>query len=78
MRNTIEVSGGSAANTTAGVAALGGRAGYIGKVADDELGEVFVHDMSVLGVELGSRVAEQGSRRLHAAPRAGSVGPGQP
>ena len=52
MRNTIEVSGGSAANTAAGIAALGGRAGFIGNVADDELGEVFVHDIGVLGVEL--------------------------
>ncbi len=68
MHNTIEVSGGSAANTTAGVAALGGRAGYIGKVADDALGEIFVHDMSVLGVELGSRTSEIGSRKLRSAP----------
>jgi sugar/nucleoside kinase (ribokinase family) len=52
MRETIEVSGGSAANTAAGVAALGGSAGYIGNVADDELGNFFVHDMSVLGVNL--------------------------
>jgi sugar/nucleoside kinase (ribokinase family) len=53
MRNTIEVSGGSSANTAAGVAALGGSAGYIGKVAADELGRLFVHDISVLGVEFG-------------------------
>ena len=46
----IEVSGGSAANTAAGVAALGGRVGYIGKVAADELGEVFIHDISAAGV----------------------------
>lgn len=49
-----EVSGGSAANTAAGVAALGGRSGYIGKVADDELGEVFVHDITAAGVTVGS------------------------
>lgn len=54
MRNTVEVSGGSAANTAAGLAALGGRAGYIGNVAADELGKVFVHDITVLGVELGA------------------------
>jgi sugar/nucleoside kinase (ribokinase family) len=54
MKSTIEVSGGSSANTAAGIAALGGKAGYIGKVADDALGEVFAHDMSVLGVELGA------------------------
>jgi sugar/nucleoside kinase (ribokinase family) len=57
MRGSVEVSGGSAGNTTAGVAALGGKAGYIGKVAGDEFGEIFVHDMSVLGVELGARIA---------------------
>ena len=73
MQSTIEVSGGSAANTTAGVAALGGRAGYIGKVAADELGEIFVHDMSVLGVELGERVRDGATRKLRAAPPEGSV-----
>ena len=36
----VETSGGSAANTVAGIAALGGRAAYIGKVADDQLGEI--------------------------------------
>lgn len=61
MRNAVEVSGGSAANTAAGLAALGGRAGYIGNVADDELGEVFVHDMSALGVELGAGVSVTGA-----------------
>lgn len=46
----IEASGGSAANTVAGVAALGGRAGFIGQVADDQLGQVFAHDIRALGV----------------------------
>lgn len=50
-----EVSGGSAANTAAGVAALGGRAGFIGKVADDELGEVFLHDIRATGVVTPSK-----------------------
>jgi sugar/nucleoside kinase (ribokinase family) len=62
MRNTIEVSGGSAANTAAGIAALGGRVGFIGNVADDELGKVFVHDMSVLGVELAESMSRPGAR----------------
>jgi sugar/nucleoside kinase (ribokinase family) len=53
MGATVEESGGSAANTTAGLAALGGRAGYIGKVADDQLGAVFLHDISAMGVEMG-------------------------
>lgn len=46
----VEVSGGSAANTVAGIAALGGRAAYIGKVADDQLGDVFAHDIRAIGV----------------------------
>ncbi len=46
----IEASGGSAANTMAGVASFGGTAAYIGKVADDELGRVFAHDMRAVGV----------------------------
>ncbi|MGZ8359835.1 MAG: adenosine kinase [Allosphingosinicella sp.] len=46
-----ETSGGSAANTVAGIAALGGRAGFVGQVADDQLGEVFAHDIRAHGVE---------------------------
>jgi len=46
----LEASGGSAANTVAGVAALGGRCGFIGQVARDQLGEVFAHDIRSLGV----------------------------
>jgi sugar/nucleoside kinase (ribokinase family) len=45
-----EVSGGSAANSMAGVAALGLNAGFIGQVADDQLGSIFTHDMRSLGV----------------------------
>jgi adenosine kinase len=48
---TIEVSGGSAANTAAGIAALGGKAGFVGKIANDALGEVFAHDIRAAGVE---------------------------
>ena len=54
----VEVSGGSAANTVAGVAALGGTAGFVGKVADDDLGNVFVHDMRASGVDLRVAVAD--------------------
>ncbi len=53
MGPAIEVSGGSAANTAVGVAELGGRVGYLGKVAADELGEVFLHDIAAAGVVLG-------------------------
>jgi sugar/nucleoside kinase (ribokinase family) len=49
MAPGIETSGGSAGNTVAGVASLGGRAAYVGKVADDQLGEVFAHDMRAIG-----------------------------
>ena len=45
-----EASGGSAANTVAGIAALGGRTGFIGQVAKDQLGEVFAHDIRATGV----------------------------
>ena len=45
-----ETSGGSAGNTVAGIAALGGRAAYIGKVADDQLGDIFAHDIRAIGV----------------------------
>jgi sugar/nucleoside kinase (ribokinase family) len=47
---TTEASGGSAANTVAGVAALGGRAAFIGRVADDALGQAFTHDIRSVGV----------------------------
>ena len=44
------ISGGCAGNTAAGVASFGGRAAFIGKVADDELGRFFRHDMQALGI----------------------------
>ena len=47
---TVEASGGSAANTVAGVAALGGRAAFLGRVADDGLGQAFTHDIRSIGV----------------------------
>ena len=50
MAAGVEASGGSAGNTVAGVASLGGRAAYVGKVADDTLGEVFRHDITAIGV----------------------------
>ena len=45
-----EISGGSAANTLAGLAALGAKCGFIGQVADDQLGEVFTHDIRAGGI----------------------------
>ncbi len=50
MGATTEASGGSAANTAAGVAALGGRAAFLGRVADDGLGRAFTHDIRSIGV----------------------------
>ena len=45
MAAGVEASGGSAGNTVAGVGSFGGRAAYVGKVADDQLGGVFAHDV---------------------------------
>ena len=50
MPSGVEVSGGSAANTAAGVASLGGRAAFVGKVRDDDLGGIFTHDLRSTGV----------------------------
>ena len=50
MGSTTEASGGSAANTAAGVAALGGRAAFLGRVADDLFGQAFTHDIRSVGV----------------------------
>jgi sugar/nucleoside kinase (ribokinase family) len=55
-----EVSGGSAANTVAGVATLGGRAAYIGKVAADQLGHVFTHDIRAAGVTYDTAPLREG------------------
>ena len=49
-----ESSGGSAANTCAVAAALGARVAYLGKVANDQLGTVFRHDMTAIGVHFPS------------------------
>ena len=55
-----ETSGGSAANSMAGVAALGLDAGFIGQVADDQLGAIFAHDMRSLGVRFDTPPLEHG------------------
>ena len=55
MGSAVEMSGGSAANTIAGIASLGGRAGYIGKICDDILGVVFRHDIRAIGVAFDSQ-----------------------
>ena len=61
MGPATEMSGGSVANTIAGFANLGGRAAYIGKVRDDQLGEIFNHDMTSLGVDIRLQPAVDGA-----------------
>ena len=56
-----EVSGGSAANTAVGVVALGGSAGFAGRVLDDELGQSFVRDIRDAGVHFGAHLQSTGS-----------------
>ncbi|MEI8287483.1 MAG: adenosine kinase, partial [Actinomycetes bacterium] len=51
LQGGVEMSGGSAANTMCGIASFGGRAAYIGKVADDALGDTFSSDMQAVGVD---------------------------
>ena len=60
MGPAVECSGGSAANTVAGVASFGGRAAFVGKVRDDQLGTIFSHDLRALGVEFTTPVAADG------------------
>lgn len=51
MGQTTEVSGGSAANTLAGMASLGSKTAFIGKICDDALGKIYRHDLQAVGVE---------------------------
>lgn len=60
MGAALECSGGSAANTIAGVAALGGKAAFIGRTRNDQLGSVFAHDIRALGVEFRTAHAVSG------------------
>ena len=57
----VEISGGSVANTVAGVASFGGKAGFIGKTANDEFGRVFGHDIRAAGVTFSTPPADAGS-----------------
>ena len=82
MGQAIEISGGSAGNTAAGVASLGGRAAYFGKVKADQLGAIFRHDMRAQGVSFETAPAEDGpatARTTVRPPAAPSApGPGRP
>jgi sugar/nucleoside kinase (ribokinase family) len=61
MSATIEMSGGSAANTAAGIASFGGNAAYVGRIANDTFGKIFAHDLRSLGVHFDSPIADDGS-----------------
>ncbi len=56
----LETSGGSAANTLAGIAQLGGRAAFIGRVRDDQLGAIFTHDIRSVGARFETTAATTG------------------
>jgi sugar/nucleoside kinase (ribokinase family) len=60
MGPALEMSGGSAANTMVGIASLGGRAGFIGRVRDDQFGKIFRHDIRAAGVAFDSAPANEG------------------
>ena len=84
MGSAREISGGSAANSMAGIAALGGRAAFVGQIADDQLGDIFAHDMRALGVRFDTPplagglptgrclilVTEDGQRTMNTCPGA--------
>ncbi len=60
MGSTVEISGGSAANTIVGIASLGSRGAFVGKVKDDELGRAFSHDIRAAGVSFTTPAAAAG------------------
>jgi sugar/nucleoside kinase (ribokinase family) len=61
MKNAIEASGGSAANTMVGISSFGGKAAFIGKVKDDRLGQVFAEDIRKSGVHFEGKPATGGA-----------------
>jgi adenosine kinase len=60
MGPAVEISGGSAANTIVGLASLGARTAFVGKVKDDELGRTFAHDIRAVGVDFATPPAAEG------------------
>jgi sugar/nucleoside kinase (ribokinase family) len=60
MGPATEMSGGSAANTIVGIANLGARAAYVGKVRDDQIGRLYTHDIRAAGVAFETRPAADG------------------
>jgi sugar/nucleoside kinase (ribokinase family) len=61
MGPAVEISGGSAANTMVGVASLGGRAAFVGKVSEDDFGKVFAHDIRSAGVTFETKPSVGGA-----------------
>lgn len=60
MGATTIISGGSAANTIAGLASFGGNGAFVGKVRDDEAGRAFAHDIKAAGVHFATPAAQEG------------------
>src|SRR5438552_14114039 len=60
MGPATEMSGGSAANTIVGIANLGARAAYVGKVRDDQIGRLYTHDIRAAGVAFETKAASGG------------------
>src|SRR3954466_7137772 len=60
MGPATEMSGGSAANTIVGLASLGARAAYVGKIKDDQIGKMYAHDIRAAGVAFDTAPAAQG------------------
>jgi adenosine kinase len=60
MGPAIEISGGSAANTIVGLASLGARTAYVGKVKDDQIGRLYAHDIRAAGVSFSTKPASDG------------------
>ncbi|GGD62272.1 adenosine kinase [Erythrobacter arachoides] len=58
MGSAREISGGSAANTLAGLAAMGAQCAFIGQVADDQLGAIFQHDIRAMGIDFDTPVRD--------------------
>jgi len=65
LGQTTECSGGSCANTLAGLASLGAKTAFIGKVKNDQLGAIFTHDMHAAGVYFDSQPARNGAATAH-------------
>lgn len=61
MGPAVEISGGSAANTMVGIASLGGKSAFIGKVAEDDFGKIFAHDIRAAGVAFNTPASTGGT-----------------